>query len=73
MVSIINQHNMLACVMADDALFGILQDIYANLDDVSSIRLCLRSLGNINDKNLDARKKELRKTLNAAKKRLSGG
>ena len=73
MVSIINQHNMPACVMADDALFGILQDIYANLDDVSSIRLCLRSLGNINDKNLDARKKELRKTLNAAKKRLSGG
>lgn len=70
-VSIINQHNMLACVIADDELFGILQDIYSNLDDVSSIRLSLRALGNIDDKDLDIRKKELRKTLNTRKKQLA--
>lgn len=71
MVSMMNQYNMLSCVIADDELFGILKNIYSKVDNVSSIRLYLRALGNIGDKSLDAGKKELRKTLNARKKELS--
>lgn len=71
MVSMMNQYNMLSCVIADDELFSILKNIYSKVDNVSSIRLYLRALGNIGDKSLDAGKKELRKTLNARKKELS--
>ena len=70
MVTMMNQYNMLSCVMVDDELFCILKDIYSKLDDVSSIRLSLSSLKYIDDKNLATRKKELRKILNTRKKEL---
>lgn len=70
MVTMMNQYNMLSCVMADDELFCILKDIYSKLDDVNSIRLSLSSLKYIDDKNLATRKKELRKILNTRKKEL---
>lgn len=57
MVSMMNQYNMLSCVIADDELFSILKNIYSKVDNVSSIRLYLRALGNIGDKSLDAGKK----------------
>ena len=66
-----NQYDMLSCVMADDKLFSILENIYSKEDDVSSVRLYLRAPGHIGDKSLYARKKELQKTLNARKKELS--
>ena len=66
-----NQYNMLSCVMADDVLYNILKDIYSRIDNVSSIRLYLNALGYIGDKSLDARKRELQKTLKARKKELS--
>lgn len=71
MVSMMNQYDMLSCVMADDVLFNILKDIYSRIDNVSSIRLYFNALGYIDDKSLDARKKELQKTLKARKKELS--
>lgn len=71
MVSMINQYNMLSCVMADDELFNILKEIYSQVDDEESIRLYLGALRHISDKTLEDRKKELRKTLNARKKELS--
>ena len=70
-VSMMNQYNMLSCVIADDELFGILKEIYSGYDDAESIRLSLRALRHIDDESLDARKKELRKILNARKKELS--
>ncbi|MDE7353943.1 MAG: hypothetical protein K2O06_12995 [Acetatifactor sp.] len=70
-VSIMNQYNMLACVIADDELFGILKEIYAQVDDGESVRLYLSALRHIKDESLDVRKKELRKILNAKKKELS--
>ncbi|MDE6313027.1 MAG: hypothetical protein K2M46_05310 [Lachnospiraceae bacterium] len=71
MVSMMNQYNMLACVIANEELYNILKDIYSKTDDTSSIRLYLNALKYIDDKNLDARKKELRKILNTRKKELS--
>lgn len=71
MVSIMNQYNMLACVIADDELFGILKEIYAQVDNMESVRLYLSALRYIKDEALDVRKKELRKILNAKKKELS--
>ena len=71
MVSMMNQYNMLACVIADDELFGILKEIYAQVDDRESVRLYLSALRHIKDEGLDVRKKELRKILNAKKKELS--
>ncbi len=70
-VSMVNQYNMLSCVIEDDELFPILNDIYSKKDDVESIRLMLSALRYVDNKNLDTRKKELRKTLNARKKELS--
>ncbi len=70
-ISIMNQYNMLACVIADDELFGILKEIYAQVDDGESVRLYLSALRHIKDESLDVRKKELRKILNAKKKELS--
>lgn len=71
MVSIMNQYNMLACVIADGELFGILKEIYAQVDNMESVRLYLSALRHIKDEGLDVRKKELRKILNAKKKELS--
>ena len=62
---------MLACVIADDELFGILKEIYAQVDNMESVRLYLSALRYIKDEALDVRKKELRKILNAKKKELS--
>ena len=70
MVSIINQYNMLACVIADDELFGILKEIYSQVDNMKSAQLYLSALRHIKDKDLEPRKKELRKILNARKKGL---
>ncbi len=70
-VSMMNQYNMLSCVIADDELFGILKGIYSQVDNVKAIRLYLSALRHIDDQSLEARKKELRKTLNEKKKKLS--
>lgn len=70
-VSMVNQYDMISCVMADDELFEILKDIYSQEDDAESIRLSLNALRHIKDKGLEVRKKELRKILNAKKKELS--
>ena len=66
----INQYDTLSCIIADEELFYILKDIYSKLDDVKSIQLYNSSLRQIDDKNLEARKKELRKILNGRKKEL---
>ena len=71
MVSTMNQYNMLSCVIADDELFGILKEIYSEVDNTMSIRLYLSTLRKIDGTSLDARKKELRKILNTKKKELS--
>lgn len=70
-VSMVNQYNMLSCVIADEKLFGILKEIYAQVDNVKAIRLYLSALRHIDDVSLEPRKKELRKILNARKKELS--
>ena len=70
-VSMMNQYNMLACVIADEELFGILKEIYSRVDDTKSVRLYLSALRHISDESLEPRKKELRKLLNAKKKELS--
>lgn len=70
-VSICNQYNTLSCVIANDELFQILKDIYSKQDDVKSIQLYLSALRRIEDQDLEARIKELRKTLNTRKKELS--
>lgn len=71
MVSIMNQYHMLSCVIADDRLFCILKEIYSGVDDLTSIRLYLSALRNVDGEGLDDRKKELRKILNTKKKELS--
>ena len=68
--SIINQYGMLSSIIADEELFLILKDIYSKEDDVKSIQLYNSALRRIDDKNLDAGKKELRKILNVRKKEL---
>ena len=70
MVSTMNQYNMLSCVIADDELFGILKEIYSEVDNTMSIRLYLSTLRKIDGTSLDARKKDLRKLLNTKKKEL---
>ena len=70
-VSMMNQYNMLACVIADEELFGILKEIYSQVDNVKAIRLYLSALRHISDESLEPRKKELRKILNKKKKELS--
>ena len=70
-VSMMNQYNMLACVIADEQLFDILREIYSREDNTKSIRLSLSALRQISDASLEPRKKELRKILNARKKELS--
>lgn len=73
MVSMMNQHNMLAQVIAREELFPILKDIYAKTDSTKSISLYLGALRKIENESLEARKKELRKVLNARKKELTAG
>lgn len=68
-----NQHNMLAQVIAHEELFPILKDIYAKTDSTKSISLYLGALRKIEDESLEARKKELRKVLSARKKELTAG
>lgn len=70
-VSMMNQYNMLSCVIADDELFFILKEIYSQVDDTKSVHLYLSALRHIKDENLESRKKELRKILNVKKKKLS--
>lgn len=70
-VSMMNQYNMLACVIADEELYGILKEIYSQVDNTKAIRLYLGALRHISDESLEPRKKELRKILNAKKKELS--
>ena len=71
MASVINQYNMLAVIIADDQLFPLLREIYAREDTVDSIKLYQSALRRIKDEDLEPRKKELRKILNARKKELS--
>lgn len=71
MVSMMNQYNMLSCVIADDELFGILKEIYSQIDDTPSVRLYFSALRHIKAEKLENRKKELRKVLNEKKKALS--
>ena len=71
MASVINQYNMLALIIADDQLFPLLKEIYAREDTVDSIKLYQSALRRIKDEDLEPRKKELRKILNARKKELS--
>jgi len=71
MVSMMNQSDTLALVIADEELFPILKNVYSKLDNSKSIQLRLRSLRQIEDESLEARKKELRKVLNARKKELA--
>lgn len=71
MASMVNQYDMLAQVIADEQLFPILRDIYAQVDDPDSIKLYQSALRHIKDESLEPRKKELRKILNTRKKELS--
>lgn len=71
MASIINQSNMLSCIIAEDELFPVLKDIYSKDEREESIRLALRSLRKIEDTSLEPRKRELRRILNAQKKELA--
>lgn len=68
--SIMNQYGMLALIIADEELFDILKNVYAKADNSDSIKLYLRALKNIDDKNLNSRIKELQTVLKARKKAL---
>lgn len=69
--SMLNQYGTLAVIMADDELFPLLKEIYSWEDTVDSIKLYQSALRRIKDESLEPRKKELRKILNARKKKLS--
>lgn len=60
----------LSCIIADEKLFYILKDVYSKLDNLTSIQLCSGALRRIDGKNIEVRKKELRKISNARKKEL---
>lgn len=62
---------MLSRILADEELFPILKDVYSKLDDNKSIQLYLRSLRRIEDKTLEARKRELQKILRTRKRELA--
>lgn len=51
MVSMMNQYNMLARVIADEELFGILKEIYSQVDNMTSVRLYLGALRRLLDHN----------------------
>ena len=67
-VTIMNQYDMLACIMADDELYHVLKEIYSKEDDMSSIKLKLSSLRKMAEEGLDEKKKELKKILSETKK-----
>lgn len=69
-ITIMNQWDMIACIMADDELYPIMKDIYSEKNDISSIKLVLASLRRIKEEALESKKKELRKILNERKKKL---
>lgn len=69
--SMLNQYGTLAVIMADDELFPLLKEIYSREDTVDSIKLYQSALRRVKDESLEPRKKELRKILNARKKKLS--
>ncbi len=71
--SMMNQHDTMAAILADDQLFAILKEVYARIDDTKSVQLYLRMLRQISGEALEPRKKELRKLLNQKKKELSAG
>lgn len=62
---------MLSRILADEELFPILKDVYSKLNDNKSIQLYLRSLRRIEDKTLEARKRELQKILRTRKRELA--
>jgi len=68
-VTIMNQCDMLACIMADDELYQVMKEIYSKVDNMSSVKLILGSLRQIKDEALEGKKKELRKILNDKKRR----
>lgn len=66
-VTIMNQCDMLACIMADDELYQVMKEIYSKVDNMSSVKLILGSLRQIKEDALEGKKKELRKILNDKK------
>ena len=70
-ISILNQYNMLARIIADEQLYNILKEQYAKEDDRRSGQLSLSGLRQIKDEALECKKKELRRILNARKKELA--
>lgn len=70
-VAMMNQYDMLSCVIADEELFSVLKEIYSQVDSAKTIRLYLSALRHISDENLVPGKKELQKILNTRKKELS--
>lgn len=66
-VTIMNQCDMLACIMADEELYQVMKEIYSKVDNMSSVKLILGSLRQIKEDALEGKKKELRKILNDKK------
>lgn len=66
-----NQWTMTSRIMADDELYVILKDTYAQTGDVNSIKLYLRALKQVTEEHLTDKKKELTKRLNDRKRELS--
>ncbi len=66
--TIMNQCDMLACIMAEDELYQVMKDIYSNEDNMSSVKLVLGSLRQIKEEALEGKKKELSKILNEKKR-----
>ena len=69
-ITMMNQCDMLAHVMADEQLYNILKEYYANEDSKESIKLTLSALRQIEEEALEPKKKELCKILNAQKREL---
>ena len=60
-VSMMNQYNMLACVIADEELYGILKEINSQVDNIKAIRLYLGALRHISGESLEPRKRSCEK------------
>lgn len=69
-ISMLNQYDMLAHIIADKQLYNILKEYYANEDDKKSIKLSLSALRQIKDETLEPQKKELCRILNARRREL---
>ena len=70
-VRLMNQYDMLSCIMSDENLYHVLKEVYSNVDNEESIKLIQSALRSIKDEALEGKKKELRKILNARKKELA--